>query len=316
MALETKEREKLKGELEGEIHPGLLDFLSSCDERIEQTNKLLEELLGIARGISSPPQFPKTAAETAIENIEDFQTLHALYANLSRKGYTEPTLVAYNIQVAAGKTFDAVVSLPPNRCCIQRTFQIWSDGPEFMQYLWRVDSEKPARESVPLHSMIPNVAPGTEESIFGRYWIKRKFLYFYAKNTHSTDTLKVWPRAWAQFTTPDLYDNFIAPVFDAQLMHLQARGEYFKTGEKLKLPTPLVRSSTETIENPSKVDPQFRCKVCNAVVRMRDGNKAFRDEVAQTGKGIAHYGVIHPCPLMYLATEEELRAHPEVEEVG
>jgi len=310
-------------EKRGEIPRGLLDFLWSLDERVDRTNKLLEEILeALRRPLVAPvvriPEIEITeeVAERLayVRNVEDFQILENLYANLERKGYTEPVLAYADISVGPGASWTGVISLPPNRYCVQRVFEIYSQDPENSKYGWRIDSVDPAKESVPLHIVVPNVAPNTERSIFGRWWVKTKFLYLMLENIHPTDTIVFRVRAWAQYTTPETYENFIDPVFTAQLRKLEARAEYLRTGRFPPSPLPVRGSLPGPTKSPPPIDPTYECLECHSpaeVVFRPDGRPQkvdFRDRMALEGKSPAFWGEAHPCPLLQITSKPQAQS--------
>jgi len=310
-------------EKRGEIPRGLLDFLWSLDERIDRTNELLGEILEALRKpvIALVVKIPEIEiAEPVAErlavtrNIEDFATLEALFAQFERRGITEPTLVHADVSVAAGATWSGTISLPPNRYCVQRVFEIYSQDPEHSKIGWRIDSVDPARESVPLHIMVPNVAPCTERSIFGRWWVKRKFLYLMLENTHPTDTIIFRPRAWAQFTTPDTYTELISPIFDGQLAHFEARAEFLRTGEFVRPAVP-IKAYSSSPGRLTPIDPTYVCRECGSKeeVRFRPDGRVehieFRDRMALEAKPPAFYGQAHAdCPLLKITSKAEADA--------
>ena len=70
-------------------------------------------------------------------DVEKFVKLQELWNLLELGGISEPTLVHYNIEIPPNYSGAATISLPEDRVCPQRVFDIWSERPTYTKYGWK-----------------------------------------------------------------------------------------------------------------------------------------------------------------------------------
>jgi len=196
---------------------------------------------------------------------------------------------------------------------------VWSERPKYTKYGWRIDSKTETGKSVPKHFMVPNENPYTERNVWGKRWVKYRFLYYMFENTHDTDSIVHRPTAWAQFIPKDKWENSLGPLLWAKIRGVLTRGEWMKTGE-IELPEiPPKMPPAKRSEIP-KADPTYRCLDCGSVLEIDfdEGTFDFVDQMAHQGSGRAQYENPHPdCPLLSPTRENLERAldEGEIEEV-
>jgi len=275
-------------------------------ERVDEVIEILERTQGYGR--------PSYSVD-----VEKFVKLQEFWDLLEMGGISEPTLVHYNIEIPANYSGAATISLPEDRVCPQRVFDVWSERPKYTKYGWRIDSETVTGKSVPKHFMVPNENPYTERNVWGKRWVKYHFLYYEFENTHDTDSIVHRPTAWAQFIPVDRWNNLLEPFLWAKIREILTRGEWMKTGE-VKLPEIPPKIPTPRRSKIPEADPTYRCLECGSVLEIDfdEGTFDFMDQMAHEGSGRAQYQDPHPdCPLLSPTRENLERAldEGEIEEV-
>jgi len=259
------------------------------------------------------------AKEVQRVDAEKSYGLQEVWDVLELAEVAKPTLVHYNIEIPANSSGTATISLPEDKICPQRVFDVWSERPKYVKYGWRIDSTTVTGKSVPKHFMVPNKNPYTERNVWGRRWVKKEFLYYMYENTHNTDSILHRPTAWAQFIEGDDWEEYLEPFMWGKVRDIQTRGRWLRTGKKEIPEKPLSMAPSPRTEFP-EADPTYRCLECGSVLEIdfEERNFDFVDQMAHEGSGRAQYGDPHPdCPLLSPTEENLERAldEGEIEEV-
>ena len=176
---------------------------------------------------------------------------------LEHIGIVTPTLIEIPITVDAGASGYVDFWLPKETACIERMYELYFPTSKGLKYGWMVDST--TEWAVPKHYFIPNKSY-TEESIFGKYWIKWYFLRFHYE---AIDPGQIVIRTWARLIKHRDLDKLLRLA--------SPLAEMFEVIYPPPRVTPLV-SSSELIKE---------CRVCRAKM-LREDDKIIR--VGQWGR--------------------------------